>query len=206
MFDRNGLDLDGANARAAGQEGNGRAVLVSSSPSIRRKKPFDQVIKFWALNAMICPVLFTLCLAVAAQGIRELVSVMQTRLHQLPFPLIERLRDYEGYSELDLAHLASGLLFLAVTFIWIRVIAEAKGQGPVAGYLANRPFAFGIYASIAGIVLIADAFVFYAGLAAKNNGWTETSMLMPAACTLLYMAGVAGFAAFHQDFHDTEYV
>ncbi|GAA4464099.1 hypothetical protein GCM10023156_50240 [Novipirellula rosea] len=153
------------------------------------------------LNIIIAPLLFTLCLAVAAQGIRELVSVMRTRLYRLPFPYAEFLRDYQGFSELDLSHIASGLLFLAVTFIWVRVISESKGFGEVMGYRKSSPLAFYLYTTIAVTILAADAFVFYVGLAAKNNGWTDTPFYVPIACTLLYVAGVAAFAALHQSYH-----
>lgn len=194
---REDLDtFDNALPRDDGDEG-----VIAMPHVIKRRKTFGEVTKFWALNIVIAPLLFMLCLAVAAQGIRELVSVMRTRLYRLPFPGIENLRDYQGFSDLDLSHIASGLLFVAVTFIWVRVISESKGYGEVMGYRESSPLAFYLYASIAAIILIADAFVFYVGLAAKSNAWNETPWYVPIACTLLYAAGVAAFAALHQSYH-----
>ncbi|WP_145386143.1 hypothetical protein [Stieleria neptunia] len=174
--------------------------------AIRRRKPFKTVLKFWTVNLIAAPILFTLCLSVAAQGIRELVSVMQTRLYRLPFPGAEMLRDYQGFERLDLSHLASALLFLAVTFIWMRVIEEAKGLGPVSQYLQSHPIAFWIYATIAAVIIVVDGVVFYFGLAARSNAWTETSIYVPIGCTLLYVAGTAAFAAFHQDYHQSDQI
>ncbi len=169
--------------------------------SIRLRKPFGIVIKYWSFNMIVLPLLFALCLAVAAQGIRELAPVMRTRLYRLPFPGIENLRDYQGFADLDLSHIASVLLFIAVTIIWVRVISELKGQGEVMGYLEKNPLAFYLYACIAAIILIADAFVFYMGLAARNNAWSETSVYVSIAFTLLYAASLAAFAAVHQSYN-----
>ncbi|WP_253157122.1 hypothetical protein [Stieleria tagensis] len=152
---------------------------------------------------LIAPILFTVVFAVAAQGIRELVPVMRTRLSRLPFPGFELLESYQGYSDLDLSHLASVLLFIAVTLIWIRVISESKGLGTVMQQRKSNPIVFYLFAAIAVIILSADAFVFYCGLAARNNGWTETSGYVPIACTALYAAGVAAFGALHQSYHES---
>ncbi|ELP34643.1 hypothetical protein [Rhodopirellula baltica] len=179
---------------------------VASAVRLKRRKPFGEVMKFLLLIVTVGPLLFVLCLAVAAQGIREMVSVMRTRLYQLPLPGIEKLSEYQGFADLDLSHVASALLFLAVTFIWVRVISEFKGLGPVMGYRQSNPFAFWLYTLIAGVILVTDALVFWAGLAAKNSGWNDTPAYVPIACTLLYAAGLAAFGALHQSYHQPDQV
>ncbi|MEO9932368.1 hypothetical protein [Rhodopirellula bahusiensis] len=207
MFDRSYLhvDIDTFDDALPRDDGGDDDAMGQGSPTlplpIKLRKSLGERFNFLSLNIVVGPPLFTLCLSVAAQGMREMVPVMRTRLYRLPFPGIENLRDYQGFSELDLSHLASALLFLAVTFIWVRVLAELKGYGEVMGYRKTSVLIFGLYAGIAIIILGADAFVFYVGLASQGDGWNETPFYVPVGCTLLYAAGLAAFGAVHQNYH-----
>ncbi|WP_150122660.1 hypothetical protein [Rhodopirellula islandica] len=179
--------------------------MIAMPKPIKKKKPAGEVVKFYLVNAIVIPSFGTLGISIAAQGIRELLPIMRTRLHRA-VPGAEFLRDYQSIENLDLSHVASCLLFLAVTVIWIRVISEFKGVGPVMGYRKTRPFAFGFYAIVASTILIADAFVFFIALAARNNGWSDAPAYVPVVCTCMYAAGIAAFAAFHQSYYHPDHV
>lgn len=182
---------------------NGRVIAPRQ---IVRSKPFGQTLKQWAMNLVIGPNLFMLCLAVAAEGLRQMVRVLQTKIHQLPAPGVEKMANYQGFADLDLAHFASTLLFVAVCITWSRLILEAKGIGTVFRERRKRPFMFALYLTIALTLIGIDALVFHAGLAARGGGWHETPWYVPVGCTLLYIAGIAGWEIFKHDFRYSDSV
>ena len=169
-------------------------------PFLRRRKRWDQKLKFAAVNVVIGGVGFVVVVAIAAEGARNLLDVAQMKLSRLPVPLLAELEKYQGFQDLDLAFLISGLLAVVVTYVWIRVITELKGQGTVwkAGS-KPAPIVY-LYASIAAILITADALLFFKGISIRGGGWGQMHVSVPILATILYQACVAGFGAYHSDY------
>ncbi|WP_436717734.1 hypothetical protein U8335_13705 [Roseiconus lacunae] len=182
---------------------NGRVIAPRPIPKI---KPLGQNLRQLAMNLVIGSILYLLCLAVAAHGLRRMVDVLQTNVHELPLPGVEKMAEYQGFSDLDLAHFASTLLFVAACITWSRLISEAKGYGTVVQERRKRPFVFVLYLTIALILIAVDALVFYAGLASQGGSWNETPWYVPVGCTMLYLAGIAGWEVFKHDFQYSDSV
>lgn len=199
MFDRSALEqFDDATPRGAEVQG--------SPIPLRRRKTISKRIRFWLLNAVLGAPGFTIVMTVGAAGARWLLGITQMKLHRLPFPGASILEQYDGFNELDLAHLISGALCIAVTFVWIRVIREAKGNGTVMNGNGAPKLILYLYASVAAVLILADAYLFYAGVATHSGGWGETSAFAPGICTLLYASCAAAFSAFHADYTDSDTV
>jgi hypothetical protein len=190
---------------------NGRPMTASEAGDavparLQRRKSLKQVIRFWLMNALIGSGFLVVCLAIVAEGISNLLQIGQMKLHKLPLPLVSMMERYEGFNTISLSHLISILLFVSVTLIWIRVIKEAKGFGNLLSARSQTPIIFWLYAAIAAVNIAADAFLFYLGVASRGGGWGEMPLYVPAVCTCLYVASVAGFAAFHADYVTSESV
>ena len=175
-------------------------------PPLRRRKPLVKQLRFWLLNVALGFPSFLIILAIAAEGARSLLDIAQMKLFRLPLPGVAMMAAYEGFRDLDLAHLISGVLCIAVTFVWVRVIQEARGQGTVMNKNGEAKFVLYLYAGIAIVLILADGFLFYMGVAARGGGWGEMPAYIPAVCTLLYTASVAAFAAFHADYINSDTV
>lgn len=179
---------------------------IKAAPTLVRKKPLERRVKFWVLNAIILPALFVICMAIAARGLKDLLPVMEMRLYRLPLPFVDNLKDYEGFADLDLSHLSAGLLFIAVSLCWKGFIHAAKGEDANSLSLRGRSLAFYLHAAIGATVLIADAIVFFVGLASQANAWNQVPFYVPFIGTALYVGGVAAYAAFVHDFEHSERV
>ena len=202
MFNRSKLDQF---HEVNGEKANQRS-FVSPPKSLRRSKSATQKMKFAAVNVVFGGLGFIVVVAIAADGVRNMLDVSQMKLSRLPLPLIAELDVYSGFQDLDLAFLISGLLAVVVTAVWTRVITELKGLGTV-WVVGSKPTLIAyLYASIAMILILADAFLFFKGLSVRGGGWGEMHFSVPILGVLLYQACVAGFAAYHSDYLHSDIV
>lgn len=176
-----------------------------SSTRPRRRKTIGQRFFFWGANLFLMPIVCLIYLSVGAEGLRLLMSIFQMRLYRLPVPGAELLRDYQGWSRLDLAHLMALVLCIAVTLLWIEVFKRLQ-VGHLGDKHERNPILFWFTAAIAAIILFGDAAIFYVGLASQaSSSWSETPAYVAPAATILYMAGLALIGAWHADYsHSTE--
>ena len=162
-----------------------------------------QLIIFWGVNALFVPLVALVYIVVVAEGLRMQMSVFAMRLYKLPVPGAGLLRQYDGFDRLDLAVPMSLMLFIAVSYLWIRFWKEV---GPHGGIMAKRdafPVYFWMQVAVACIIVLFDAGIFYLGLIAKaSSSWSGTSTVVPLAATILYAAGLAMLGAWHADHHD----
>lgn len=112
------------------------------------------------------------------------------------------MQHYDGFDRADLGMVFALLLFIATTFVWIRVFKEVHGFGTIAQNRHQNPSLFFLMTAVAGIVLVGDAGIFYIGLEAKASGsWAQTPEYVPVAATAVYLAGLALIGAWHSDYH-----
>ena len=196
MFDFEGFDQ--AFAPVGPDEQTSQPV-----PRIRKRKTLKEQVVFWTLNTLILPIVAVCYLTIGADGMRRMMSGLSLRLHKLPIPGAEYLKSYSGFDRLDIAMLAAIVLFVAVAILWVRVFRELQDVGELKLQRSENPIRFFLLVIIAGIVIAADSWIFYVGLSSHAaSGWGgETPAYVPAAATVLYMAGLALLGAWHSDYH-----
>lgn len=162
-----------------------------------------ECIKFWLLNALFAPLVATVYVVIVAEGLRLQLSVFATRLYKLPVPGVGLLRQYDGFDRLDLAVVMSLMLFIAVTYLWIRIWNEIGPSGTLNQRRHALPIFFWLQVAIASVILLFDASIFYMGLQAKaSSGWSQTSAIVPLVATVLYAAGLAMLGAWHAEHYE----
>lgn len=181
---------------------NGRHVLSGNRRTPSTKSWKERCI-FWALNAIFMPLVALVYVVVVAEGLRVQMSVFAMRLYKLPVPGAGLLRQYDGFDRLDLAVPMSLMLFVAVSYLWLRFWKETSISGNLGEKRKALPVFFWAQVAVALIIVLIDAGVFYMGLAAKSSsGWSETPAFVPLGATVLYAAGLAMLGAWHADYHD----
>jgi len=178
--------------------------VAASEPAapLRLRKTLNQRLVFWGANALVMPLVALCYLTVSAEGLRQTVGVMSMRLYKLPIPGAGLLREWDGWNRLDVSLVMALLMFVAVTYIWIRVFMVLLGGSSIPASRSSNPILFYLLATIIGIILLGDCAIFYFGLEAKaSSGWGTTPSYLPAVATLLYMAGLALIGAWHADYH-----
>lgn len=185
-------------------EGFDQAFTQPGAPArpLRLRKTWGQLTAFVVANLLVMPLIGLCYLVVSAEGLRRMMGVFATRLYNLPVPGAGVLRNWDGFDRADLAIVMATLLFVAITYLWYRVFRELMGGGRLLGSRATNPVLFYALVTMAGVVLVGDAVLFYYGLAARaGGGWGETPGYVPLLATVLYLAGLAGVGAWHADFH-----
>lgn len=173
----------------------------SFSSSIKRSKKPREKLTFWFVNGIISPPGAIVTIPIAGEGIRNLLDVTATKLSRLPFPFLDRLDQFSGWADLDIAHLMSALMLIATSMMWIRLIREAKGDGEVLKYKFTNPPLFWFYTVVAMSVILLDGFIFFLGVKSRGGGWSgEMPLYVPFVCTAFYMVLVAAYGIFHADY------
>lgn len=185
---------------AFARESNPNEPLAPVKP-LRRRKPLRQLLTFWGANILLMPVVALIYLTIGAEGLRVSLSIFQLRLYKLPVPGAGLLRQYDGFDRLDLSHLMALILFVVVTFLWIRLFHELQSLGAIAQQRTRNPVLFYALVTICSIILLGDAGLFYVGLASQtSSSWSDTPVYVAPAATVLYFAGLALIGAWHADF------
>jgi len=168
----------------------------------KRRTTFFGWLMFVSANILLLPLVALIYVIVGAQGLREMMSIFETRLYRTPIPGAGILRQYDGLNRIDLAMCMGLLLFVIVSYIWVRVFLELRGVGHIAAQRTKNPAFFYCIVSIAAVILIGDAGLFYLGLASQTaSGWFETPPYVPMAASVIYLAGLALLGAWHADQH-----
>jgi len=167
-----------------------------------KRKTLKEQIVFWTLNSMILPLVAICYLSIGADGLRQMMAGLSVRLHKLPIPGAEFLKDYSGFERLDVAMLAAIVLFVGVAILWVRVFRELQDVNELISRRRANPIRFILLVVIAAIIIVADAGIFWVGLSSQaSSGWTDTPAYVPVAATVLYMAGLALVGCWHSDYH-----
>lgn len=171
-----------------------------SGPLKLRKKLGEQV-AFWGTNCLVMPLIAVCYLVVSAEGLRQMMPVFQTRLYTLPIPGIGTLAEYDGWDRADLAVLMSGLLFIIITIVWIKLFKLLMSDGDILAKRQSNPILFYTLSAVGSSILLGDAVLFFFGLDAKaSSGWSNTHPSVPYLCTGLYLSLLAGVGAWHADY------
>ena len=173
------------------------ASLISP---LKRRKRLSEVLKFWTVNAVVCPPAFIVAVTVGAEGLRNQLDLASMKLHKLPLPMVEQMQSYQGFRDLDLAFVASGLTCIATGAVLVRTFKEMKGEGSLLTEQLKGKAIVYVYALIGLLLVAADMFIFYIGVKARGGGWGDMPGYVPFACTTMYFAAVSAFAAFHADY------
>ena len=169
---------------------------------LRRKKTFMQKLTFWGGNLLLTPLVCIVYITVIAQGLREMISVFCTRVYKLPLPGAKSLRDLQGWGDIDLAVVMSVLIFVVVSFIWIRVFKVLIGWSDLTDQGRPNLLLYGFLGFIAATILATDICLFYWGLAAKaSSGWSDSPGYVAAVASVAYMASLALWGWWHADYH-----
>ncbi len=170
-------------------------------PPLRRRKTIRQVLGFYIANLCVMPVVALVYASIIADGIRLLLPLFRRRLYQLPIPGAGLARHYDGFDKADLAIIVSILLFGVITWLWCKIWLELLGYGHILVQREQNPLVFMLLISIAGIILVLDAGIFYYGLAAQtSSGWTDAPDYIVPAATLIYSCGLAVLGWWHADY------
>lgn len=150
-------------------------------------------------NAVTLPLVGLIYWVVNAQGIRAQMPVFALRLHKIPLPGFSYLRDFEGLYHLDLAHVLAVLLLGFVWYFWIVTVKVLLyGHDEVADPRLNHHTYYLFLFTLAGVLILGDAIVFYCGLFDHVDSlWGETSPFVPIVATMLYMALLAATSMVH---------
>lgn len=186
---------------------NGQAYPYESKLKSPSSKTIKERCMFWLLNAIFLPIVALVYVVVVAEGLRVQMSIFAMRLYKLPVPGAGLLRQYDGFDRLDLAIPMSLMIFIAVSYIWVRFWKETGLGGELGAKRKSLPLYFWMQVAVAAIIVLMDAGVFYLGLAAKAaSGWSETPAFVPVGATILYAAGLAMLGAWHADYHDQKII
>ncbi len=186
-----------------------RSPVAPSSmlPPLRRRKTFMQKTYFLLANLIIMPILMVVYATIIADGLRVTLPIFQRKLYTLPVPGLGLLRQYDGWNRADLSIVVSLLLFVALTWLWMRVISELQGFGTILQHREQSPYYFYLVATIAGVIILGDAALFWAGIQAQSaGGWNEVPEFVAPLATLLYTCGVAAVGAWHADHRHSSHV
>ncbi|WP_430450723.1 hypothetical protein [Rhodopirellula europaea] len=178
---------------------------MGSLNGIQQNRTISERLTFWGANLLVMPIIAMIYAQVVAEGLRLLMPVFQLRLYKLPFPGAGLARDYDGFDRLDLAILMSLLLFVVVTWLWIRIFSELQGFGRVYQRRKESPVVFGLLSFVAFIIVAGDAMIFYVGISTQSaSGWTETPGYVAPAATLIYSCGLAMLGWWHSDYKHSD--
>ena len=178
---------------------SGKPVQIAP---LRRKKTLTQNLTFWGGNLLLTPLVCVVYVTVIAEGLRQLMAVFATRIHRLPLPGAKSLREFQGWSEVDLAVVMSVLIFVVVSFVWIRIFKVLIAWSDLADQGRRNPLLYGVLGFIALTILVTDILLFYWGLASKaSSGWSDSPGFVAAAASVAYLASLALWGWWHADYH-----
>ncbi|MEZ6137024.1 MAG: hypothetical protein R3C53_19185 [Pirellulaceae bacterium] len=174
---------------------------------LRKRRPLGRRMVYWLANGLLMPLILTLYAVIVADGLALLVPVMAMRIGRLPIPGAALAANYDGFDRVTLAHVGSMLLFVVVTWLYIRIFDELQGFGSVAKQAAKNPALVYVLTGVALTILGADALLFYAGMTAKTqSGWTESPSYVAPLATLLYTASLAVIGYWHSEYKHADKV
>lgn len=174
-----------------------RASPQPKPTSSHRRSGFD--VRVFAWNCVSLPCIAIIYWVINAQGLRMAMPIFATRLWKLPIPGVSYLANYEGLYRLDLAHVFALILLFSVWYLWI-VLVKTLLYG---NYLApdpkmNQKTYFCFLFTLAGILTLGDALLFYSGLSERvDTLWGTANPIVPILATIVYMAILAFVALVH---------
>ncbi|WP_437207140.1 hypothetical protein [Planctomicrobium sp. SH664] len=175
-------------------------------PPLRRRKSFREISAFGLGNLLLLPMLIVIHASVAGEGIAKALPVFQRKLHSLPIPGAAYARNYQGFDKIDLSFVAAVGLFFIATLAWRKlflILAQAGGSLRSTGAAPSTSL---IQLGISLCIIVADAALFWAGLASQSaSGWSDSPAYVAPLATLLFTAITASVAAWHADFHTSRY-
>ncbi len=173
---------------------------------LRRRKTLRQTTMFLLGNLCILPIMVVTHASVAGEGIRSSLPVFQRKLWSLPIPGASLARDYDGFDKLDLSFLAAVTLFAIAALVWRNLFLMLHEWSSRANDQEQHPLATLLIAGIYLSVIVADAVLFWAGIASQTTSdWSHTPEYVAPLATVLFTALVAVIAAWHADFHTSRY-
>lgn len=145
-------------------------------------------VKSWAWKLVTVPIIGLIYCVLISEGLRYLFPALAQRLYKLPIPGLSYLRDYEAFYRLDLAHLFSIFLFIAVWYLWVVNLRAYLGDADVFNRSGWNPEAYRRFVLRLGVVVLgADAILFY--IAITQQGWFGNRFSFTAlVATVIYVA------------------
>ncbi len=182
-------------------------AFAQSGPTrpLRRSKTGRQIITFLLANLIILPFLLMIHATIAGEGIARSLPVFQRKLWSLPIPGVAYAKNYQGFSSIDLSFISAVGLFLIATMAWKKLfLMLSEGSSGHRDY--ENPSLSLIHLGVSLCIIIADAVLFWAGLATQSaSGWSDTPFYVAPLATVLFSAITAAVAAWHADFHTSRY-
>ncbi|MEO1616657.1 MAG: hypothetical protein AAFV88_12445 [Planctomycetota bacterium] len=181
--------------------GSGEAGSIS-----RRRKSLKSQLVFWFVNLfLVVPAIVVVYLTIVADGLRSTLAVFATKLSKLPIPGAGVLAEFDGFNRIDIASVTALILCVTVSYIWYRVFIELSGNGPLGRRGPGADILVWVLGVIAAILVIGDAFIFYAGMSSQaSSGWNSTPQFVCIGATVVYTVGLAFLGGYHADYHTTE--
>ena len=162
-----------------------------SSPPLRRRKTLQQRCVFWLANLLALPIVYQVHVSITADGLRMLLPVSRKQL--FPFTMTG--------IQTDLAVGVSILLFVVIISLWCRIFTEWQGQGTLWSQREGSPRLPYLLASLAGVVILLNAGLFYHGLASQTPpGWAEAPEDVLIISTLFFGCGLALLGWWYSDY------
>ena len=184
-------------------DGNGSA---GPAGPFKRRKPLARRLIFWCANLfLVAPAIIGIYLTVVADGLRNSLSVFATRISKLAIPGIGIMAEFDGFDRIDIATVTALIMCVTVSYLWYRIFIELSGHGRFVGGTGSQNVLMWVFAAIAAVLIVGDAFIFYAGMSGQAaSGWGTQSNSVCIGATIVYAVGLAFLGGYHADYHTTE--
>lgn len=147
-------------------------------------------IKFWAWKVVTMLILGPIYIAIISEGLRTLIPALGQRISRIPF--LDFFDDFDATHRLDLAHLMSLVLLIAVWWLWDRLLTIWLGGDFDAQGFNAELFKKIIY--ILGTTIVGtDACLFFLSVTQSTWGGSSFSFsaILATACYLAILIFVS---------------
>lgn len=146
------------------------------------------VVKLVAWKLLTIPIIGLIYGSIVAEGMMRLVPTLALKVSKLPVPGLHRLKDYEGFHRLAIAHLLAIVLMFVVWHLWVRLMTLWLDGEHFTKQCRWNPETYARVIGLLGaVVLGGDAILFYYSV--SHSGWGSGTVFSFAAliCTACYL-------------------
>lgn len=151
-------------------------------------------LKYLAWQLLAKGVLGVIYIAVISEGLRVLVPALGQKLSKLAIPGAWMLAEDEAGHRLDLAHIFALFLLIAVFHLWAEVIRSWLRPDDPEDEGFDPDNYFRLVATLAVVILGADAFLFFYSV--TQMGWTGGEISFTAILVTAAYVAVLIFVSF----------
>jgi hypothetical protein len=152
--------------------------------------------KLFLFNCLVVPVLLLIYGIVNSQGMRVSIVTLGMKLYRVPLPGFSYLERLKNLRDLDLAHVFSVFMLVAVWILTTALVEHLLFGVRSDSRLNTRLHTRFLYC-LSATVLICDVAMFYRGIADQGGLLDEAGGVTPIIATVGYSGLLAFVAYFH---------